>query len=304
MFGGTIMPNPLLLLLAASHLGGASRPGRRPGRPSPAAAADECGGHLCSGYAWYPVTAGGEPVRFSALFDIPALPAVIPTSDPTFCHYIYFNIFFPNYSPPGAVYNQFVPQLVLGDALTGSSGPPDFTPLWGNYSTWAFSAQYFFALNASGGEPQPSLHAATGAVFPAAAGEVLWTRMDFDAAALSWRLSMGIVGDAARTSVVDVPKPFMGLLDAAATWADDAFRMVHTNSCWELYGLSEPGNWPSSGSRYEMEVGAAQPGAIALSTDWSNGRALDCPGAPNNVTWGEAHNGTTQRVAWNVQWGR
>ena len=263
--------------------------------------ADECGGHLCSGFAWYPTKTAGAPVRFSAVFNVPALPIDVDVADSDFCHYIYFNIFFPNYKPAGGVYNQFVPQLVLGDALTGSSGAPNFTPTWGNYSTWFFSAQYFFALKDEG-KPDPALHAATGPVFPTSAGEKLWTRMDFDVGALSWRLSMGVVGDESRTSAVDVPKPFMGLLDPAATWADEAYSLVHVNSCWELYGIREPGNWPSSGSDFVMEVAAAQPGAVEWSTDWGNGSGLNCTGQPTNVTWGEAHNATAQRVFWHVGW--
>jgi hypothetical protein len=297
-----MLPARALLALAALPLAWTRGPLRPPALP--ASPADECGGHLCSGFAWYPVAAGGQPTAFSARFNVPALPADIRVDDPDFCHYIYFNIFFPNGAPAGAVYNQFVPQLVLGNALTGSSGPPRYSPSWGNYSTWYFSAQYFFALNATAGSPPPSYHAATGAVFPVAAGEVLWTRMDFDPRAASWRLSMGVEGDEARTSAVDAPRPFMGLLDAAASWADPAYSLVHVNSCWELYGLTSPGAWPSSGSSYAMQVGAAQPGAFPWRTDWSNGSELDCPGQPTNVTWREAHNDTAQLIEWDVQWGR
>jgi hypothetical protein len=293
------MASVLFFLLSLTPLSSGFRL-RRPFVPSPA---DECGGHLCSGFAWYPVVAAGFPVGFSATFNVPKLPAAIDVSDPSFCHYIYFNIFFPNFKPAGAVYNQFVPQLVLGNALTGSSGAPRYAPAWGNYSSWFFSAQYFFALNSTG-QPDPELHAATGPVFPAAAGEVLWTRMIFDAGALSWRLSMGVVGDRTRISVVDVPKPFMGLLDPAATWADEAFSFVHVNSCWELYGIVTPGNWPSSGSNYVMEVRVEQPGAMPWAIDWGNGSEMDCPGRPTNVSWSETHNGTLQRVGWNVEWNR
>lgn len=285
----------LTLLLAALPLASTFSL-RRPG----STAADECGGHLCSGFAWYPVLAGGQPVSFSARFNVPALPRDIDTADPEFCHYVYFNIFFPNGAPPGGVYNQFVPQLVLGDALTGSSGAPHYEPSWGNYSSWFFSSQYFFALNTTA-YPSPSYHAATGPVYPVDAGEELWTRMDFDAGAASWRLSMGVVGDAARTSVVEAPRPYMGLLDTDAAWTDDVYSLVHVNSCWELYGLVEPGNWPSSGSSYMMEV-AAPPGAIDWQKDWSNGSELNCPGRPTNVTWSEAHNETVQHIGWDVQW--
>lgn len=289
------------LLLALLPLG-AAFPRRPPSLPS---STDECGGHLCSGFTWYPVTTGSppnvSPVTFSAKFNVPGLPTLIDITDPDFCHYIYFNVFFPNSLPPGGIYNQFVPQLMLGDALSSSSGPPQYNSSWGNFSTWVFSAQYFFALNTSE-YPAPSYHAATGAIFPASAGEVLWTRMDYDTASLSWHLSMGVEGDASRTSVVDVPKPYMGLLDPAASWGDEAYSMVHVNSCWELYGIQEPRNWPSSGSNYVMEVSVAQPGAIPWNPDWSNGHALDCPGEPTNVTWREAHNGTVQQVFWDVQW--
>lgn len=243
------------------------------------------------------------PVSFSGTFNVPELPTLIDVTDPSFCHYIYFNIFFPNYQPQGGIYNQFVPQLLLGNALSSSSGPPHYTPSWGNYSTWYFSSQYFFALNTSE-YPGLSYHAVTGAIFPASAGEVLWTRMDYDTASLSWTLSMGVEGDASRTSVVVVPQPFMGLLHPSASWGDDTYSMAHVNSCWELYGIQEPGNWPSSGSGFEMDVGVVQPGAIPWNPDWSNGSTMDCPGEPSNVTWREAHNDSAQQVFWDVQWSR
>ena len=177
----------------------------------------------------------------------------------------------------------------MGDALTGSTGPPHF------------SSQYFFALNTSS-YPDPSYHAATGAIFPAIEGEELWTRMDLDVASLSWTLSMGVVGDVSRTSVVVVPQPFMGMLDPDASWGDAAYSAVHVNSCWELYGLASPRNWPSSGSDYVMEVSTTTPGGIPWVTDWSSGQEINCRGKPDNVTWTEAHNDTTQRVDWSVQW--
>ena len=37
-----------------------------------------------------------------------------------------------------------VPQLILGNALDGSSGPPAFKPTWGEHKTWSFGAHYFF----------------------------------------------------------------------------------------------------------------------------------------------------------------
>ena len=48
--------------------------------------------------------------------------------------------------------NQFVPQLILGSALDGSSGAPEYRPHYGEHPTWMFGAHYFFeTLNASTG---------------------------------------------------------------------------------------------------------------------------------------------------------
>ena len=64
--------------------------------------------------------------------------------------------------------NQFVPQLILGNALDGTSGPPDYKPHWGHHETYMFGAHYFFEhTNGSG--------AAYGKLFPAYVGETLYT---------------------------------------------------------------------------------------------------------------------------------
>lgn len=39
--------------------------------------------------------------------------------------------------------NQLVPQLILGNALDGSSGPPEYNPHYGTHLTWEFGAHYF-----------------------------------------------------------------------------------------------------------------------------------------------------------------
>jgi len=60
--------------------------------------------------------------------------------------------------------NQFVPQLMLGNPLDGSSGPPDYKPLWNQRKTWVFGAQYFFEIfNATKNATQGN--AATGTTY-------------------------------------------------------------------------------------------------------------------------------------------
>ena len=44
--------------------------------------------------------------------------------------------------------NQFVNQLMLGQPLYGSTGPPDFDPLWMPVTTWIFAAQYLWVARA------------------------------------------------------------------------------------------------------------------------------------------------------------
>lgn len=86
---------------------------------------------------------------------VPALPKRIDG----ITYYIWTDIFFGDMGY-GRM-NQFVPQLILGQALDGSSGPPDYKPHWGNHSSWTFAAHYFFEIfNPTTG--QKDAHAAYG----------------------------------------------------------------------------------------------------------------------------------------------
>lgn len=99
---------------------------------------------------------------------------------------------------------KFVPQLILGNALDGTSGPPDYKPHFGHHETYKFGAHYFFEhVNGSG--------AAYGTLFPAYVGETLYTSFvqhpigthgDF-----GWTLTMGAMNDSSRTSTVVANKP-------------------------------------------------------------------------------------------------
>ena len=73
-----------------------------------------CHGGLCGGMADYPVGKGGT--QFYSEFDVPGKPEV----QDGICYYIYFNIFFSGKGH--GTMNQFVPQLMLGNSLTNSSG--------------------------------------------------------------------------------------------------------------------------------------------------------------------------------------
>ena len=171
-------------------------------------------------------------MEFSAVFDVPGLPTNTTVyGDSTFCHYIYFNIFFPNDSPSGyGIYNQFVPQVMLGDALSGSSGPPSYEPRWNTFRSYFFQAQYFFAF-VDPASNATVLKAVVGETYPVAPGERTWT--SFTRRNYSWYLDMGVVGDTSRTSTVVAPTPYMGLLAPHTTsWSEAIYDNVHVNSCW------------------------------------------------------------------------
>ena len=118
-----------------------------------------CNGGLClgmhggpheGGSSAYPV--GNASQGFTSVHSTMTVPEP-PVALDGITYYIWTDIFFGDASL-GAM-NQFVPQLVLGNALDGSSGAPAYTPHWGEHQTWAFGAHYFFEThNATTGATQ------------------------------------------------------------------------------------------------------------------------------------------------------
>jgi hypothetical protein len=110
-----------------------------------------CNGGLCvgmhggpheSGPSSYPV--GTSDTGFTTVVSTMTVPQ-LPEKQDGICYYIWTDIFFGDMSY-GRM-NQFVPQLILGNALDGSSGAPDYKPKWGLHKTWSFGAHYFFGTN-------------------------------------------------------------------------------------------------------------------------------------------------------------
>ena len=118
--------------------------------------------------------------------------------------------------------NQFVNQLMLGQPLYASTGAPSYDPLWTSAATWIFAAQYFMELY-----PNGTAKAAAGPWFNCTERDVLWTEYALDevGGAWVWTLSIGVLGDASRTSRLTVDTPFMGLLGNETTsWKEPAYR--------------------------------------------------------------------------------
>ena len=141
---------------------------------------------------------------------------------------------------PSTLSNRFVNQLMLGQPLYGSTGPPAYDPLWMPVHTWIFAAQYFMEIY------NGTAKAAAGPWFNCSAGDILWTSYALDESWV-WNLGMGVVGDPSRTSTLVVERPFMGLLPSETTsWKEPAYSVAHFNGCWELYGVATCPGYPSA----------------------------------------------------------
>eukprot|EP01079_Euglenida_sp_SAG-EU17-18_P002094 gene2095-3050_t len=253
-----------------------------------AGAPPPCKGGLCAGMAHYPV---GTGVHFYSEFDVPGLPAKVDG----ITDFIYFNIFFGNPKGGDGKMNQFVPQLMLGNPLCNSTGPPDYKPLWHHQDTWVIGSQYFFEVfNETANRTEG--HAATGDLVKVSKGEIVYTQFEVSVDWM-WTLTMGVKGQPDRVSTVVAHKPYMGILPDSQTksWseAQDTYSHAFVNSCWELYGMRDRDHYPSSGSHYEMVTKTDSPNSIQWDTHWVENEKPDCPGCPNS-TITERHNETTQ----------
>jgi len=142
----------LALGLASAHGSGAAsalaarqpRSAQRAPFAKPAAA-DDCKAGLCGGMARYPVAPG---IKFYSTFNVPGLPLNQSAIENDVTFFIYQNVFFDGGKGvcEQCKMNQFVNQLMLGQPLYGSTGPPAYDPLWMPVTTWIFAAQYFMEV--------------------------------------------------------------------------------------------------------------------------------------------------------------
>lgn len=240
--------------------------------------------------AHYPV---GHGIVYYSEMDVPGYPVKMDG----ITYFIYFNIFFSG-KGHGRM-NQFVPQLMLGNPLCNSTGPPDYKPKWEEHKTWVFGSQYFMEINNTKTNKTAEGHAATGELFEAKVGEVLYTKFELSKNWV-WTLTMGVKGDTTRISTVVADKPFMGLVPESTTsWSEKEYQSCNVNSCWELYGVKDQDHFPSSGGYNDMRITTTTPGAIDWKPqkDW-NAYLEDgkCATATMNVT----ESSTRQDAVWVV----
>jgi hypothetical protein len=193
-------------------------------------------------------------------------------------HYLWTDVFFGDSAPNGRM-NQLVPQLILGEALDGTTGPPNWTPTWTQHDTWTFAAHYFFEVfNRTSQNVQP--HAAYGEFHSVDPGEELYTHFVLSTGSSStsergseqvpaWILTMGVVGDDTRTSTLQVKQPYMGLGrnwsdGPTASWLEEPYHNMCINICWEIYGGIDSNHLPSSGAVYKVSSLSCLVGGLCL----------------------------------------
>lgn len=208
--------------------------------------------------------------------------------------------------------NQFVPQLMLGNALANSTNFPDFDPRWIQLDSWHIGAQYFMGLCPDGVSTKCKsdwiARAATGKLIPVEPGEVIETSIGlqkYDGNRSLWILSIGVLGQADRTSQVIVHKPFMGLLNktiASADWMDYRYSDVFVGSCLENYGMRQRENFPNT---WDMDIRIYSE-VSGWQEEWSVNNFHRCDGWNPPMTNVESWNTsfTSQSVHWTATLGK
>jgi hypothetical protein len=207
---------------------------------------------------------------------VPGLP--VAGSD-EITYYIWTDIFFGDASL-GRM-NQFVPQLMFGNVLDESSGPPKYLPKFHNhYQTWVFGAHYYFQIFDDVKKTSES-HAAYGPLFSTWPGETLFTNFEIVPSKQDedqtegdpqWILTMGVVGDETRISQLIIPRPYMGMGinwdEPSKSWLEPSYKNMCINACWELYGAKDSAHLPSTGTTFEISI--VQPSSSSSSSSDSS----------------------------------
>jgi hypothetical protein len=292
-----------------------------------ASSSPSCAGGICvgmtngphqGGNASYPVAWNGTTgTRLESYMTVPELPRKLDG----ITYYLWTDIFFGD-EGLGRM-NQLVPQLLLGSVLDESTGPPQYLPKWHTHKTWMFGAHYFFELfNVTTFKTEG--HAAYGELFPAYPGETLYTVFEMilegsqtintthsttshstDKFYPIWSLTMQVVGDPSRTSILPIRHPYMNMgkdwKEPSTNWLEKSFRHLCMNACWEIYGAFDADHLPSSGATYNLSI--TQPRQEKLDsyynfTTWErdegNGKCPSC-------TVKESHTSIKQQVNIEVQ---
>lgn len=257
-------------------------------------------GAICTGPGrMYPI--GRQPgTVIQSRFVVPELPKQYDSTQQTY--YDYLNIFWRQ-EPTGGYMNQFVPQLMLGNALANSTNAPEYHPKWIKMDTWHIGAQYFMGLCVKNDTFPDGFQcdretwlarAATGRLVPVEPGELIETRFELDEQYV-WSLHIGVVGGAPdRQSQVTSDAPYMGLVEATKGWDEEIYDNIYVGSCLENYGMNSRDNYPTE---WQIDVKIWSPVAGNWWRDWRLEAPNGCPWQPTSQIDNNAGE-TWQKAVW------
>eukprot|EP01083_Nonionella_stella_P234056 824091_1 len=253
-----------------------------------------CHPGLCAGpkHGWIP---SSPNVSYYAEFNVPPLPTNF-SSDQTY--FIYYNIIFKEDEPYGTN-NQFVPQLMLGEPLCSSTGPPDYNPIWKTLTQWHIGAQYFFFIKNDSAPDGRSGKAVTGDLIDVYEGDIVYTAFKLSDDGETWTLVQGIKGNDSAVSVVEVTAPFMGLDPNTKSWTEEKYNETRLGCCWELYGITQRENYPKY-MDYQI-ITQADKDFSAYWSSWDMVETPNCSFAPTyRLESGVSQDGTEEIVIFDI----
>jgi len=244
-----------------------------PPTPSPPPPPAHCQENFCAGNSgFYPVAPFGDKggAKYTSEFTVPEIPQTFQPDEMTF--YLYYNLVLPT----GSIgkYNQFVPQLTLGQSFCNGTGPPEYLPTACELDplhSWYIQAQYFFQLKCN-----DHANVVAGEMIPVSKGDLVTTSFQLNSQ-YAWELVISASspslssGEKPRVSRVVADTPYM---NSTLSWGDAPYDAVRLGACWEVYGMTQTSDYPS-GMDYLIKTQAVQP--VNYFTPWSMDEIPTCP---------------------------
>jgi hypothetical protein len=172
----------------------------------------------------YPTTDGGNvhampgPSKSWTLkydYAVPALPCGATWNHNNGTFYVWGDVDFDPYGAFGSyplssyIYNQIVPQLTIGYALTGNDAA--FQPSWKKLSGWVIQAQYFW-MNQDG-----NFYAQTGKIVQVKPGDAITTTIKYSASTGAMTVK---IASRRGSSSITLKRPFPNEPGLFASWRD------------------------------------------------------------------------------------
>lgn len=127
--------------------------------------------------------------------------------------------------------NQIVPQVMIGNCLA-SNTPDEYKPSWVEFDEWVIQAQYYWQASDNDG------HALCGTYIPVTPGDLIRTRICYNAETGSMDVSIAVVKEngeeeAEKRSDISIPQPFMHGPSLFESWKDFFEKCVKAEQDYE-----------------------------------------------------------------------